>query len=363
LAGLECDEAGWRLEAKIHPKGAKTGLASTCILLCSMLWSCGRPASSPPPGVSASAERGPIRLLATAAPSPVWVGDPITLELLVETPADYLVQFAPDPNFSPLDLRGQEEPQSFLTSAGTRRWRMKYTLESLVAGSLAITPPAVRYARSPGDPGQPPDFEHELAAGALAIEVRSALTTQDSVERPRDITGTLAVPPRPLSLLEVAALAGGAALAGAGAVALYLALRRRRARPPPPLPPEVLALRELDQLNVEQWWAAGRVKEYYYRLTEIVRVYIERKFGLAAPEMTTEEFLKTLSRRQTAVPYDRQRLAEFLKACDLVKYAAATPSREDAAAALAAARAFVNATAVAAAREPSAAGTTEGRAA
>ncbi len=293
----------------------------------------------------------------------MWIGDPITLEVSVETPADYLVQFAQDPDFSPLDLRGQDEPQSFLTSGGTRRWLKRYTLESLVAGSLVIAPPVVRYARSPADPGQSPDFEHELASGTLAIEVRSALTTQDSVERPRDITGAMAVPPGGLSRLEIAVLAVGTALAGAGALALYLALRRRRARPPPPLPPEVLALRELDRLDVDRWRAADRVKEYYYRLTEIVRVYIERKFGLAAPEMTTEEFLKTLSHRQTAVPYDRQRLAEFLMACDLVKYAAATPAREDAAAALAAARAFVNATATAAAREPSASAATEGRAA
>jgi hypothetical protein len=299
----------------------------------------------------------------TAAPSPAWAGDPISLELSVETPTDYLVQFAPDPNFAPLDLRAQSEPQSVVTPDGTRRWRMTYTLESLVAGLFELPPQVIRYARVPAGADQQPIFEHELATGTLALEVRSALTTQDSVERPRDITGALAAPPRKLLWFEIAAIAGAVAGAAVLALAAYRVVHRLRSRPPPPVPPEVLALRELDALRAEQWLSAGRVKEYYYRLTEIVRVYIERKFGLAAPEMTTEEFLKTLSRRQTAVPYDRQRLAEFLLACDLVKYAAAAPSRDDAEAALAAARTFVNATAVAAAREPSTAGTTEGRAA
>lgn len=335
----------------------------TCLFLFLGAGACGRSAPGAPESVSASAERGPIRLLATAAPSSVWVGDPITLELSVETPADYLVEFAQDPNCSPLDLRGQDEPQSFVTAEGTRRWRKSYTLESLVAGSLELPPQVIRYTRVPTDPAQPPAFEHELATAALKVEVRSALTTQDSVERPRDITGAMAAPPGPLSWLGIAALIGGAAGLVGGAMALYLALRRWGARPPPPLPPEVLALRELDSLVVEEWWAAGRVKEYYYRLTEIVRVYIERKFGLAAPEMTTEEFLRTLSRHQVSLSYDRQQLAEFLLACDLVKYAAAAPSHEDAAAARTAARVFVSTTAAAAVREPRSTAATEGRAA
>lgn len=333
------------------------------LLLGSVLWGCQRPAPSAPPGVTTSAERGPIRLCATAAPSPAWVGDPIRLELSVETPADYLVQFAADPNFAPLEVRAQSEPHSVVTPDGTRRWRKTYVLESLLAGRIELPPQVIRYTRARAEVEQEPTFEHELATGTLALEVRSALTTQDSVERPRDITGAMAAPPRKRTGLEIVAMAGAIAGAGALALAAYHAIRRLRVRPPPPIPPEVLALRELDALRAEQWLSAGRVKEYYYRLTEIVRVYVERKFGLAAPEMTTEEFLQTLSRSQTTVPYDRQRLAEFLQTCDLVKYAAAVPSPDDAEAALKAARTFVNATAVAAAREQSASAMAEGRAA
>jgi hypothetical protein len=119
-------------------------------------------------------------------------------------------------------------------------------------------------------------------------------------------------------------------------------------RPPPPILPEVWALRALAELASYDWVEYARVREYYYRLTEIVRSYVERKFGLAAPDRTTEEFLGMLARRRSALPYDAQRLRDFLEACDVVKYAALEPRREDADGALATARAFVHATAAAA---------------
>ena len=76
------------------------------------------------------------------------------------------------------------------------------------------------------------------------------------------------------------------------------------------------------------------------------------RFRLRAPEMTTEEFLTALSRDRSAVPYDAGALRSFMEACDLVKYAALEPRAEDAAAALGAARTFVEQSAAAAVARP-----------
>jgi hypothetical protein len=100
------------------------------------------------------------------------------------------------------------------------------------------------------------------------------------------------------------------------------------------------------------WVDRGRAREYYYRLTEIVRQYIERKFGIAAPEMTTEEFLNMLARDHGALPCQPDPLRYFLEACDYVKYAALQPRRDDAEGALATARSFVHATAATGAGVP-----------
>ena len=106
-------------------------------------------------------------------------------------------------------------------------------------------------------------------------------------------------------------------------------------------------MQALAELADPGWFEAQRLREFTYRVTEILRAYIERKFGLAAPEMTTEEFLTALSRQRRSLPYDAERLREFLVSCDYIKYAALQPRREDAENMLATARAFVHATAAA----------------
>ena len=47
----------------------------------------------------------------------------------------------------------------------------------------------------------------------------------------------------------------------------------------------------LPALVTEDLIARGLIQEFHYRTSGIVRGYIERRFGVSAPEMTTEEFL------------------------------------------------------------------------
>ena len=226
-------------------------------------------------------------------------------------------------------------------------WRQSFVIEPFRSGELQIPALTIKYARKPADPDAEPRYEHELTAKSLQVTVRSALTTQDSVQQPRDITGTLLPPRPPMSPWRMGLIAGVVAGVLAAAYAAYRLIRRRRSRPPPPVLPEVWALAALTELAGLDWFERGRVREYYYRLTEIVRRYIERQFGLAAPEMTTQEFLSTLARNRAALPYDTERLRAFLETCDIVKYAAYHPLPQDAEEAMRAARAFINATAVA----------------
>ena len=80
-------------------------------------------------------------------------------------------------------------------------------------------------------------------------------------------------------------------------------------------------------LLAENLPAHGLVKEFYLRLTGIVRQYVEDTTGIRAPEQTTEEFLRDM-RSSSVFPADRSaRLAEFLEAADLVKYAGQEPRR------------------------------------
>jgi hypothetical protein len=67
--------------------------------------------------------------------------------------------------------------------------------------------------------------------------------------------------------------------------------------------------------------ARGLVQEFYYRISAVVRGYIERRFDVSAPEMTTEEFLAAAARDRRFDAAATLELRRFLTACDLVKYA------------------------------------------
>ncbi len=305
---------------------------------------------APPPAPAAilrTVERGPIRLVLEVSPQNGWVGDPFAVTLRLHLP-DGLTARMPD--VSSLGDWIVEDPRvrgPRPGPVGGTEWEQTFTLRSLASGRVEIPALTVRYGPKPAQAGSEPALDHELETPAVQVEVRSALTSQDSVLQPRDIAPPLAPPPPPHGPLFWTLLAGGALAAAALAWWLARWSRARRSRPAPPIPPEVWALRALAELEAGPWLERGEFREFYYTLSEIVRAYIERQFGLAAPEMTTEEFLRTLAQDRPAPALDPDRLGDLLTACDLVKYAAHAPRVEDARTALGTARAFVDATAAA----------------
>ena len=81
------------------------------------------------------------------------------------------------------------------------------------------------------------------------------------------------------------------------------------------------------------------------QVSDVLRVYLEERFGLRAPERTTEEFLRDLEGGEALARGHRAELERFLSQCDLVKFAAARPTEHDHLATFALAEAFVATTA------------------
>lgn len=90
------------------------------------------------------------------------------------------------------------------------------------------------------------------------------------------------------------------------------------------IPAHVEALTKLDKLNAEQLWQQGFVKDYHSRITEIIREYFEKRFGLPALEMTTSESLNDLSKHPEAKNV-LDITGKFLNNADLVKFAKYQP--------------------------------------
>ena len=81
------------------------------------------------------------------------------------------------------------------------------------------------------------------------------------------------------------------------------------------------ALKALAELRAQRLAETGRVKEFFFELSLIVRRYLEERFSIRAPHMSTDEFLCFLrGSSQLAEPH-KQLLESFMNRCDLVKFA------------------------------------------
>ncbi len=104
-----------------------------------------------------------------------------------------------------------------------------------------------------------------------------------------------------------------------------LASRREELAPLPPPPPHVVAWERLQR-------ALGLIHEaeqFCTEVSQIIRVYLEERFKLHAPDRTTEEFLFELQSSQRLVCEHKQLLADFLGECDMVKFAKVEPPEQE----------------------------------
>ena len=94
------------------------------------------------------------------------------------------------------------------------------------------------------------------------------------------------------------------------------------------LPPYEEAMLNLQKLKAAQLWQQGQEKEYFTALTDILRVYIDRRFHINAVEMTSTQIIDTLKRNEETKAVNEQ-LEMILEVADIVKFANARPLADD----------------------------------
>ena len=109
---------------------------------------------------------------------------------------------------------------------------------------------------------------------------------------------------------------------------IWFIKKRKKKKPPVDekylLPPHVWAFKELDKLQQDKLWQTGEVKNYYSRLTDIARTYIELRYKIPAMEKTTDELMSSMHKgimKQTL----KKELNDVLNLSDFVKFAKAQP--------------------------------------
>lgn len=138
----------------------------------------------------------------------------------------------------------------------------------------------------------------------------------------------------PVTFAEVMPwVAGGIVLVAIVIAVWRLIARRRRNRPlfgkpAPQDPPHIVALRALDRIRGEKLWQTGNQKQYYTEITDTLRVYIEKRFGVKTIERTSGEILVELSTKDIQ-PSDFESLKDLFGTADLVKFAKYTASETE----------------------------------
>jgi len=83
-------------------------------------------------------------------------------------------------------------------------------------------------------------------------------------------------------------------------------------------PPDKLAIRALKDLDALELFEKGRIKDFYFGFSEILRRYLEAIRGFPAAEYTLEEISRAIKKKED------QALLALLRRADMVKFADST---------------------------------------
>lgn len=255
--------------------------------------------------------------------SKITIGDRITYTILVKRGENVQVEF-PDfgENLGAFEILDYVEPEA-VTEDSLEVLQRDYIISTFDTGEYLIPAVAVNFIVSPDTVVQ------QLRTEEIKIEVESLKPSEAGDIR--DIKTPLEIERdyRRLIRLGIALLC--IILLG---ILVYLFIRKRRGqsllpmRPKHERPPHEIALDELDDLVRSGIWMDGKVKEYYVRISDVIRKYIRGRYYLDAPEMTTSQLIEMFKIEKIDSEII-DLVAEFLDECDLVKFAKYIPDDEE----------------------------------
>jgi hypothetical protein len=288
--------------------------------------------------INETVERGPAKVTLDADKKEITIADQVNLSITVDIDEEYEIEL---PSFGDkLEQFGivdyhTKEPEL----KGNKRKVVKrtYILEPFLSGDYLIKPMKIMFFKK-GD-----NEKHFLETPEVTIKVKSLLPEDMKDLKLHDIIPPL---PYPRSYMVWIWTGTGAGLLILRAVGVYYYKKRfmRMEAIEIRLKAHEIAYNELKSLVDENLIEKGEIKEFYLRLSSIVRRYIENRFGLRAPEQTTEEFLNGLEDAQDFPAEYKPLLKDFLRHCDLVKFARFEPETKDIQASFDSCKAFIQGT-------------------
>lgn len=279
-----------------------------------------------------TSESGPVKATVTLSPKQPKLGDSLTLTLTVTAQARVQVEMPPFGEALGRFAITSFTPRNDNLPDGSTRLSQRYVLEAPMSGRQRI--PALRVEFTDQRPGaQAPssadggaadrgDATREILTDEISVDIASVLGDGKDSEL-RGLRDPLPEGPGPGQIAGYLAAPAAALLAFLGFI--WLQRRRRRAALEKRISAYDHACQRLADLQRRGWPAKQEADAWYVELSDIVRRYIEDRYGVRAPELTTEEFLREAHQQIRLQPPQRERLEAFLSTCDRVKFAGYLP--------------------------------------
>lgn len=276
--------------------------------------------SAPTPAVEQHKSSGAIRLTLTTDRQSIGLAETLRLTLVVQAPPEVRLTLPEVTRaLGPFEVVQERTIGPVSLTPQTQQWQRTYVLAVASAGSLTV--PALTVHIQAGDAAQ------QLTTDPFTITVTTLVPAHADPSSLKDIAPPVALVRRGLPpwVWSVASVLGGIGLL-TGGWWWYQRQRRSRRAPAVQRPAHALALAALEQLQSQDLIGQQRIEAFYVRLSTILRRYIELRFGLRAPEQTTEEFLTSALATGGLIATHRDLLDAFLQHCDLVKFARHRPA-------------------------------------
>jgi len=273
--------------------------------------------------VPAWTQGGQVSVESRLDKSEVTVGELVKYEIIIRFSPELQVAAPPAGiNLGGFEIRNYEDFEPVLLDSIVEK-RVEFTIAAYDTGMFVIPPTGIAYMT-------PDSVADVMMTDAVNIRVESVLTgDDDDIRAIRDPLGL------PFNRRLVIIIAVAVVLAGILGYIGYRYYRKRKegksffeTRKEPDRPAHELALEDLQRLRDSTLIAEGRIKEYYIELSDILRLYLQRRYYKQFLEMTTTEIKELLICEGIEEPV-REKTGGVLDMCDFVKFAKFRPGVED----------------------------------
>lgn len=249
----------------------------------------------------------------------ILIGEQVKLDLNYELPMNQLALFPvfKDTITSYLEIVSSSPIDTIIDQdKGTQSLRQQLIITSFDTG-YHIIPPLPFGLMSKGDTTYQVFQSEPLLLNVFTVEVD---TTKDikPIARPMG---------EPYTLGEILPWISLAFALGLIIFALFYFIKLKKKNKPlfkkkekPALPAHEQALLDLEKLRLKKLWQQGLLKEYHTELIDIIRDYIEGRYGIQAVEMVSFEIIQSL-KQESINQQAMEKLQSSLELADLVKFA------------------------------------------